>query len=350
MTKRSWSGLVISCVLMMSWAAAAAMDMSPVRFDTAYTPLFGGDNLVRSPDGRTVLKLDRFTGSGFVSKSAYHHGFFSASIKLPRDYTAGVVVAFYGLGVKLVGSEILSERGFEIWMAMTKAKGNLSNGDVFPGKHDELDFELLGNRRGHAWHVQTNMYGNGSTGRGREERYLLPFDPTAAPHSYAIAWTPAAVIFYVDGIPIRELVRCSGADYPAKPMSVYATIWDGSAWATDGGRYKVDYAYAPFTAVFSNLVVTGASSTDDIYCGLECAAAAVGLMTSEVAVMTPAKRGAMRQFRSRHLTYSACHDRVRYNGGVVFPECDDSDRDNFHAWGESKRVITYAAAGGVRVD
>lgn len=34
-------------------------------------------------------------GSGFVSKSAYHHGFFSASIKLPDDDTAGVVVAFY---------------------------------------------------------------------------------------------------------------------------------------------------------------------------------------------------------------------------------------------------------------
>ncbi|BAT12214.1 Os10g0577500 [Oryza sativa Japonica Group] len=67
----------------MSWAAAA-VDMSPVRFDAAYMPLFGGDNLVPSPHARTVLlKLDRFTGSGFVSKSAYHHGFFSASIKLP---------------------------------------------------------------------------------------------------------------------------------------------------------------------------------------------------------------------------------------------------------------------------
>ncbi|KAF0930832.1 hypothetical protein E2562_035409 [Oryza meyeriana var. granulata] len=333
----SWSGLVviISCALIMSYAAAAGT--SPVPFDVAYSPLFGGDNLVRSPDGRTVhLKLDRYTGSGFVSKSAYHHGFFSASIKLPDDYTAGVVVAFY-----------------------------LSNGDVFPGKHDELDLELLGNRRGHAWHLQTNMYGNGSTARGREERYLLPFDPTAAPHSYAIAWTPAAVIFYVDGTPIRELVRCPSAmpgagDYPAKPMSVYATIWDGSAWATDGGRYKVDYAYAPFTAEFSDLVVTGTgtAAADDRPCGLECAAAAVDLMTSEVAVMTPAKRGAMRRFRSRYLTYTACHDRVRYNGSsrVVFPECDDSDRDDFHAWGESKRLIkaspqrsTYAA-GGVHID
>ena len=35
------------------------------------------------------------TGSGFVSSDYYLHGFFSASIKLPKDYTAGVVVAFY---------------------------------------------------------------------------------------------------------------------------------------------------------------------------------------------------------------------------------------------------------------
>ena len=35
------------------------------------------------------------TGSGFVSQDIYSQGFFSASIKLPADYTAGVVVAFY---------------------------------------------------------------------------------------------------------------------------------------------------------------------------------------------------------------------------------------------------------------
>ncbi|KAG8084261.1 hypothetical protein GUJ93_ZPchr0010g9883 [Zizania palustris] len=320
---------LLPVIVLMSWAAAAAaVDVLPVPFDVAYSSLFGGDNLVRSSDGRTVqLKLDRYTGSGFVSKSAYHHGFFSASIKLPDDYTAGVVVAFY-----------------------------LSNGDVFPAKHDELDIELLGNRRGHGWRVQTNMYGNGSTSRGREERYLLPFDPTAAPHSYAIAWTPAAVIFYIDDVPIREVVRCAAmrGDFPAKPMSVYATIWDGSAWATDGGRYKVDYAYAPFTAELSSLVVTGCAADRP---SLECAAAAVDLMTSEVAVMTPAMRDAMQRFRSRYMTYSACYDRVRYNctdtgGGLMFPECGDSDRESFHVWGESKRTsYNYAAAdGGVRID
>jgi xyloglucan:xyloglucosyl transferase len=34
-------------------------------------------------------------GSGFASRAAHLHGLFSASIKLPADHTAGVVVAFY---------------------------------------------------------------------------------------------------------------------------------------------------------------------------------------------------------------------------------------------------------------
>ena len=36
-----------------------------------------------------------FSGFGFMSQDFYLHGFFGASIKLPADYTAGVVVAFY---------------------------------------------------------------------------------------------------------------------------------------------------------------------------------------------------------------------------------------------------------------
>ncbi|XP_062204959.1 probable xyloglucan endotransglucosylase/hydrolase protein 27 [Phragmites australis] len=306
-------------LMLSSWAAAAALETLPVPFQAGYMPLFGGDNLVRSPDGRAVrLKLDGRTGSGFVSKSAYHHGFFSASIKLPDDYTAGVVVAFY-----------------------------LSNGDVFPRNHDEVDFELLGNRRGHEWRVQTNIYGNGSTARGREERYLLPFDPTLRPHAYAVAWTATAIIFYVDGTPIREVVRvpAMGGDFPAKPMSVYATVWDGSAWATDGGRYKVDYAYAPFAADFSHLILRGcpAENNSDGPANAECE---VAVMTAECAVMTPGKRAAMRRFRRRYLIYTVCHDRYRYNG-TIFPECDveGSDSDDFHMWGESKRVTPRRRRG-----
>lgn len=118
---------LVATLLCLSAVAASAFDVPSVAFDEGFSPLFGDDNLVRSRDDRSVrLLLDRRSGnpsvslrsspsifvllpfrngslkmalfcagSGFISSDYYLHGFFSASIKLPRDYTAGVVVAFY---------------------------------------------------------------------------------------------------------------------------------------------------------------------------------------------------------------------------------------------------------------
>nr|CAD1840926.1 unnamed protein product [Ananas comosus var. bracteatus] len=206
-------------VLLLLVPCIAAFNVTTLSFNDAYAPLFGFNNIVRSADDRSVrLVLDRSYGSGFISSDMYLHGFFSASIKLPSDYTAGIVVAFY-----------------------------TSNGDVFEKTHDELDFEFLGNIRGKEWRVQTNMYGNGSTSRGREERYLLPFDPTADFHLYSILWTAQNIIFYIDDIPIREVRRSevAGGDYPSKPMSLYATIWDASNWATAAAATRSTTSTAP---------------------------------------------------------------------------------------------------------
>ncbi|CAL4930037.1 unnamed protein product [Urochloa decumbens] len=255
---------------------------TPLSFGEGYTQLFGDSNLALHGDGTRVhITLDQRTGAGFASQGAYLHGLFSARIKLPADHTAGVVVAFY-----------------------------MSNGDVYERTHDELDFEFLGNVRGREWRVQTNVYGNGSTAAGREERYGLWFDPTEDFHRYAILWTRDRIIFYVDETPIREVVRTEsmGAQFPSKPMSLYATIWDGSSWATSGGRYKVDYKYAPYVAEFADLVLRGCAARRRA-CDEEPVAAA----------MPPAQRSAMEAFRARYMTYGYCYDRLRYPAPL--PEC-----------------------------
>ncbi|RLN40226.1 putative xyloglucan endotransglucosylase/hydrolase protein 27 [Panicum miliaceum] len=257
---------------------------TPLSFREGYTQLFGDSNLALHGDGKRVhISLDERTGAGFASQGAYLHGLFSARIKLPADYTAGVVVAFY-----------------------------MSNGDVYERTHDELDFEFLGNVRGREWRVQTNVYGNGSTAAGREERYGLWFDPTEDFHRYAILWSRDRIIFYVDETPIREVVRTEsmGAQFPSKPMSLYATIWDGSSWATSGGRYKVDYKYAPYVAEFADLALRGCE---------------VGRRAREepggaaAPAMSPAQRSAMEAFRARYMTYGYCYDRLRYPAPL--PEC-----------------------------
>lgn len=278
-------------------AVATAFNARTLLFEEGYSPLFGGDNVVLSQDGRSVsLLLNQYTGSGFISSDYYNHGFFSASIKLPADYTAGVVIAFY-----------------------------TSNGDVFEKTHDELDFEFLGNTKGEKWRVQTNVYGNGSTAHGREERYVMPFDPTANAHRYSILWTSQTIIFYIDEVPIREVVRSDamGAEFPSKPMSLYATIWDGSTWATENGKYKIDYNYAPFTSDFSDLVLQGcpmAPLEEPSEANSErCAEAEAKLLSADY-VMTPKKRAAMRRFREWYMLYSFCYDIQRYP--IMFPDCN----------------------------
>uniref|UniRef100_A0A6V7QXS9 Xyloglucan endotransglucosylase/hydrolase n=1 Tax=Ananas comosus var. bracteatus TaxID=296719 RepID=A0A6V7QXS9_ANACO len=285
--------LLFAAIIASAAVAVVALEGSTISFDEGFSQLFGDGNLIRSPDGRSVrLKLNRYSGSGFISSDYYQHGFFSASIKLPSDHTAGVVVAFY-----------------------------LSNGDVFEKTHDELDFEFLGNLRGKEWRVQTNVYGNGSTSRGREERYLLPFDPTEEAHRYSILWTANYIIFYIDDIPIREVVRTEamGDDYPSKPMSVYATIWDGSAWATEGGKHKINYKFSPFTAEFSDLILRGCrvGNIQQPPSAEDCAESEVEILTADYAAMDPKKRAAMRRFREHYMTYTICYDTVRYSS--TFP-------------------------------
>ena len=71
----------------------------------------------------------------------------------------------------------------------------MSNGDMFQNNHDEIDFEFLGNIRGKDWRIQTNVYGNGSTNIGREERYGLWFDPADDFHQYTIVWTDSQIMW-----------------------------------------------------------------------------------------------------------------------------------------------------------
>ncbi|XP_057777662.1 probable xyloglucan endotransglucosylase/hydrolase protein 28 [Salvia miltiorrhiza] len=249
-----------------------------VPFDEGYSHLFGDGNLMVLKDGKSVhISLDDRTGSGFVSQELYLHGYFSASIKLPADYTAGVVVAFY-----------------------------MSNGDMYEKNHDEIDFEFLGNIRGKDWRIQTNIYGNGSTSIGREERYGLWFDPSEDFHQYSILWTQNVIVFYIDNVPIREIKRTEamGGDFPSKPMSLYATIWDGSDWATNGGKYRVNYKYAPYIAEFSDFVLHG------------CAIDPIELSKCDApltfSTISSQQRTKMAGFRNKHMQYSYCYDRVRY--------------------------------------
>lgn len=90
-----------------------------------------------------------------------------------------------------------------------------------------------------------------------------------------------------------------GCDYPAKPMALYATIWDASNWATASGKYKVNYRYAPFVAQFTDLTIHGYIADpiqqlpDTV---ASCAEKKAEMEATNYTTVTPACRKAMAKF------------------------------------------------------
>lgn len=266
-----------------------------MAFDESYSNLWGAGHQNVSQDGKAVtLKIDRYSGSGFKSKQAYLYGFFNAALKLQAGYTAGIVTTFY-----------------------------LSNGQVYPDRHDELDFEFLGTIPGEPYKLHTNIYGNGTgdgnipSRVGREQQFHLWFDPTQDFHNYSILWTPQHIMFLVDSIPIRQFPKQKSVEsqYPSKPMSIYATLWDASDWATDGGKYRANYTYEPFLSTYSNLIISGCTSEQR-----DCKPDYLDQLISPT--LSTDQKEALDFVRKNYMTYDYCQDVYRYPKGL--PECPRS--------------------------
>jgi len=59
--------------------------------------------------------------------------------------------------------------------------------------------------------------------------------------------------FSVDSVPIRVFKNneAAGIPYPkSQPMRILCSLWNGDQWATEGGRKKIDWTKAPFTATY----------------------------------------------------------------------------------------------------
>ncbi|XVF34241.1 hypothetical protein REPUB_Repub18cG0042600 [Reevesia pubescens] len=126
-------------------------------------------------------------------------------LKLVPGKSAGTVTAYY-----------LSSKG-ETW--------------------DEIDFKFLGNLSGQPYIIHTNVFCQGKG--NREQQFYLWFDSTADFHTYSILWNPQRIVFYVDGIPIRELKNLEflGVPFPKKlKMRLYSTLWN----AEDLAQLEVD--------------------------------------------------------------------------------------------------------------
>ncbi|XP_024393161.2 probable xyloglucan endotransglucosylase/hydrolase protein 33 [Physcomitrium patens] len=259
-----------------------------------FVPMFGAPGDIDSSinDGHTIrLRLESHSGSGIKSQNSVFRGFFNAAIKLPCGFSgssAGIVSAFYA-----------------------------SNGGYYPYNHDEIDMEFLGVRPGQPYVIQTNIYADGNTETGREERFHLWFDPTVDFHNYSILWTYHHIVFFVDDIPIRRYVYQPelGIPYPAKPMSAFATIWDGSTWATEGGQFHVNYTEGPFDATFTDFQLEGCIWDPRLqFAKPECALPTykAWFNDNDMQEMSDKQMIALEWARSNFMWYSYCDDLERW--------------------------------------
>lgn len=121
----------------------------------------------------------------------------------------------------------------------------------------------------------------------------------------------------MDNIPVREVIHNAAiaSVYPSKPMSVYVTIWDGSKWATHGGKYPVNYNYGPFVASLQGIEMEGCflQQKDS---GGACSRSSVSSLDpidgQEFAKLSQLQTAGLEWARRKHMYYSYCQDTARY--------------------------------------
>lgn len=84
--------------------------------------------------------------------------------------------------------------------------------------HDEIDFEILGNKPSG---VQTNVYDNELLGSGHPEFHYYESGTIADYHTYEVNWWRDKVTWLVDGKQVREETTC----VPAGPMYLHLNMW-----------------------------------------------------------------------------------------------------------------------------
>ncbi|XP_010440650.1 PREDICTED: xyloglucan endotransglucosylase/hydrolase protein 2 [Camelina sativa] len=270
----------VSVLFLMFTANARARGRGGIDFDKNYVVTWGQNHVLKLNQGKEVeLSMDQSSGSGFESKSHYGSGFFQMRIKLPPRDSAGVVTAFY----------------------LT------SKGDT----HDEVDFEFLGNRQGKPIGIQTNVFTNGQG--NREQKFVLWFDPTTSFHTYGILWNPYHIVFYVDKIPIRVFKNNRfGVNYPSKPMQLVASLWNGEEWATNGGKDKINWAYAPFKAQFQGFPEHGCRLDGQSNNRKVCGSTRYWWNNRTYNRLSANEQKTMENVRAKYMTYDYCSDRPRY--------------------------------------
>ena len=124
--------------------------------------------------------------------------------------------------------------------------------------------------------------------------------------------------FMVDTFPIRTYRNHAdkGVAYPrSQPMSIQNSIWNGSDWATGGGKYKVDWTKGPFIASFANYTIDACVWKGNAsFCSAD--SSSNWWNKKEFSSLTAEQNRWFRWVRRYHLTYDYCQDNKRFHDNL----------------------------------
>ncbi|KAL0447120.1 UNVERIFIED_CONTAM: putative xyloglucan endotransglucosylase/hydrolase protein 33 [Sesamum latifolium] len=103
-------------------------------------------------------------------------------------------------------------------------------------------------------------------------------------------------------------------------MSVYTTIWDGSEWATHGGKYPVNYKFAPFVVSMRGVEIEGCVLNQRASCSRSTLSSLDPVDGEQFAKLSSQQMTGLDWARRKHMFYSYCQDKNRYK--VLPPECN----------------------------
>jgi endo-1,3-1,4-beta-glycanase ExoK len=148
---------------------------------------------------------------------------------------------------------------FEVRMRSAAVPGIASTFFTYTGPpfgagkpHDEISFELLGNRPGA---VQLNYYASG-TG-GHEQDIALGLDPSTTTNDYAIQWIPDAIRWFVNRRLVHEVKRGDAANpFPSHPGRIILSVWTGRGPAQEAWMGRLEYSGSPLAATYEHVAFT----------------------------------------------------------------------------------------------
>ncbi|CAN7010614.1 unnamed protein product, partial [Brassica rapa subsp. trilocularis] len=122
------------------------------------------------------------------------------------------------------------------------------------------------------------------------------------------------ILEFVDNVPIRIFKNNKryGVGYPSKPMTLVVSLWNGEAWATEGGKAKINWSYAPFKANFERFSDSGCHADGRTINAKVCGSTTYWWNTNQYSRLSANETTAFKNVRAKYMTYDYCSDHPRY--------------------------------------